>query len=239
MVNPVALHNGTHQKTKIITTRGAKFGEDTHFVPVLGDELRHLVLDYPVFFMKDPESGKFGMFALLGFEPRENLYLEGEHWKATYIPMHIRRQPFMVARPPGDNSEKSVILLDMDSARVQETSGEALFNEDGSNTEFLDQIIQIMSVLVSGAESTRAFVETVTELDLIEPAQLGVTFADGEKKRFDGLYTISEKKLRELSGDQLEELHKQGYLEACSLIVVSMGQMQRMIDLRNLAKSGG
>lgn len=233
MVNPVALHNKTHRNTRVITIRSAEFGENIHFVPVLGDELRHLVLDYPVCFMKDPETGQFGLFALMGFEPGQNLYLQGERWNATYVPLHIRRQPFMVARPPEGSSGKAVISLDMDSPRVQELSGEALFNEDGSNTPYLDQVIQIMSALIAGTDSTSAFVDTVAGLDLIEATQLDITFADGEKKRFEGLYTISAEKMRELSGDDLEQLHKRGFLEACTLITASMGQVQHLIDLRN------
>lgn len=237
MVNPVALHNKTHRNTRIITIRGAEFGENIHFVPVMGDELRHLVLDYLVCFMKDPETGQFSLFALLGFEPGENLYLRGEQWNASYVPLHIRRQPFLVARPPEGSSGKAVISLDMDSARVQELSGEALFNEDGSNTPYLDQVIQVMSALIAGTDSTKAFIETVSGLDLIAPAQLNITFADGEQKRFEGLYNISEEKLHELTGDKLEQLHKRGFLEACTLMMASMGQVQRLIDLRNAQRA--
>ena len=56
MSNPVILHNDTHRKLRVITTRGAEFGEKTHIVPVLGDELHNLVLDFPVYLMKDKDG---------------------------------------------------------------------------------------------------------------------------------------------------------------------------------------
>ena len=96
MANPVALNNKTHRDLRVITSRGAGFGENIHIVPVIADELGNLVLDYPVCLIKDPETGRFKMSALLGFDPGENLYLEGDRWNALYVPLHVQRQPFMV-----------------------------------------------------------------------------------------------------------------------------------------------
>lgn len=237
MPNPTAISPETHSKTRVIADRGARFGENIHFCPVLADELQNLVRDYPVCLMKDPGTGQFGLFALLGFEPGENLFLEEDRWNATYVPIHIRRQPFMVAFTSKEGeprkAENAVITLDMDSNRVQEEQGELLFGTDGSQTEFLQNMVRLLSGLMTGLEATEIFVKFLVDQDLLEPAQLNITFAGGEKKRFEGLYTVNGEKLRELSGEALQNMHNNGYLQACTLIGVSMGQVQRLIELRN------
>ena len=237
MVRQVVLNNDAHRRLRVITSRGGEFGENVHVVPVIANELTSLVLDYPVCMMKDPDTGRFGLSALLGFEPGENLYLEGDRWNASYVPLHVRRQPFMVSFSKDQSGKKipesAVISIDLDSERVQESHGEALFNEDGSNTAYLDGIHDLLSGLMAGIESTHAFMEVLSAHDLIEAAQVNITFADGEQKRYEGIYTVNDEKLSELSGDDLEQMHRRGYLRASSLLLASLGHIQKLIGLRN------
>jgi hypothetical protein len=242
VVNLVALNNQQHKHLRVITARGAEFGENVHLLPVIADELSKLVLDYPVCMTKDPETGRFGLTALLGFDAGENLFLDGNRWKATYVPLHVRRQPFMVGfsrdQEGNKTSDGAVITLDLDSSRVQETEGEFLFNEDGSNSKFLDAVSDILSSLMSGIEATKAFIETLSSHDLIEPAQINITFADGEQKRYDGLYTVNDEKLHELSADVLLQMYQNGYLQACILLNASVGHVSKLIGWKNALRPG-
>ena len=90
---------------------------------------------------------------------------------------------------------------------------------------------------MAGIESTKAFIETLSSHDLIEPAQFNITFADGEQKRYEGMYTVNDEKLGQLTGDSLQQLHKRGYLQACHLLLASLGQVQRLIGLKNERRS--
>lgn len=237
MANPVILHNDTHRKLRIITTRGAEYGEKTHIVPVLGDELHNLVLDFPVYLMKNKETGKFSLNALMGLEPGENLYLQGEHWAASYLPLHMRRQPFLLIASDEEKQtteeNEAKIAIDMDSKRISESQGQAVFNEDGSKTPYLEDIIKVLSMMAMGIESTEAFVSMLVEHDLIEPALLNITFANGEKRSLQGLYAIDAIKLSELKGEVLEQMHSRGFLQACYLMTASMGQITKMIKMKN------
>ncbi|RME62525.1 MAG: SapC protein [Alphaproteobacteria bacterium] len=237
MPNPVVLNNEAHRRLRIITARGAAYGEAVNFVPVIANELRGLAVNYPVCLMKDPETGQFGLFALLGFEAGENLFLRGRRWSASYIPMHVRRQPFMAGFSANEHTDgaspKAVILIDMDSKRVQESEGEALFAEDGGYSPYLRNISALLSSLVAGMESTKTFIDALSAHDLIEALQLNITLASGEQKSYDGIYTVNEESLGELSGIQLEQLHKKGYLQASHLMLASMGNIQKLIDLKN------
>lgn len=240
MANPVLLDNNKHRKLRVVTSRGAEYGENVHLVPVIADELNSLVLDYPVCLLKDDETGQFGLHALLGFDQGENLFLRGSQWDASYIPLHVKRQPFMVGFAANEPAipENAVITVDMDSKRVQESEGEALFTEDGSRTEYLAGIDNLLAGLMNGIETTEAYVAAIAELDLIESAQVNITFASGGQRTYDGLYTINADKLNELSGEALEELHRKGFLQASYLLLASMGQLQKLIARKNATGAG-
>ena len=236
MSNFVTLDKNIHKNTRILTERGAEFGENTHLLPVICEELNKLVLEYPICLIKDNNTGQFGLQALLGFEVGENLFLQGNHWSANYLPLHIKRQPFMVGvnakqgeQPTADNT---VITLNTDSARVQEVSGERIFDDEGNITPFMQEMNNILSTLVNGILRTEQFIKTLSEYDLIEAIQLTVTFKDGEEKRFDGIYTINENKLKQLTPEALKILHDKGYLQACYLLMASMGHVQKLITLK-------
>ena len=236
MSNFVTLDKNIHKNTRILTERGAEFGENTHLLPVICEELNKLVLEYPVCLIKDNNTGQFGLQALLGFEVGENLFLQGNHWSANYLPLHIKRQPFMVGvnAKQGEQAtaDNTVITLNTDSARVQEVSGERIFDDEGNITPFMQEINNILSTLVNGILRTETFIKTLSEYDLIEAIQLTVTFKDGEEKRFDGIYTINETKLKQLTPEALKILHDKGYLQACYLLMASMGHVQKLISLK-------
>lgn len=243
MANYVPLNSEIHRNTRVITDRGAEYGENTHICPAVADELNNLVLDYPVCLIKDPNTGQFGLCVLLGFEPGENLFLDGDRWNACYVPAHMRCMPFRVAFTTAEGEphkpENTVLTIDMDSKRVHEERGEALFNSDGSPSAYLQNINGTLSGLVSGVETTRVFIDLLVEHDLIESARISVTFAGGEKQNFEGLYTVNHEKLAGLDEETVQLMHQRGYLQACTMLVVSMGQVQRLINLRDARRSAG
>ncbi|XQW83602.1 SapC family protein [Thalassotalea piscium] len=236
MTNFTILDKNKNKNTRVITGRGAQFGENIHLVPVIAEELNKLVLEYPVCLIKDNKTGQFNLSALLGFEVEENLFLNVDHWEANYIPLHIRRQPFMVAvnSPAGTKPtpENTVITINMSNTRVQEKEGERLFDNNGNTTAYMNEMNNILSTLVQGIIQTNTFIKTIADYDLIEAIQLNVK-VNNEDKRFEGLFSINEDKLKQLSPDVLSELHKKGYLQACYLLMASIGHVQKLISMKN------
>lgn len=228
------INKDQHKGIRIITERGSEYGENIHFVPVIADEVRSLATEYPVFFMKDSETGQFGLNALLGFDEGENLFLDGEEWRANYLPVHIRRQPFMVGMQGsgvrGADSSKGSLALNTDHPRVSNSRGEALFSEDGEPTHFLKNMGELVSRLMGGSQATATFVQALLDADLIAPTQLEVKLR-GDVRRFDGLYTIKEENLSKLTGDTLQEYFSKGYLQACYMQLASVANIQKLVAM--------
>ncbi|HSG98266.1 MAG TPA: SapC family protein [Woeseiaceae bacterium] len=237
------LSSELHRDLRVVTGRGAEYGEATHIVPVSASELRHLVLEYPVILVRDSDSGRYRTCAILGFEEGENLFLDGEEWDASYVPAHFRRQPFSLvytAEKDGKPDPSSLVIsIDMDSKRIRKDEGEALFNEDGSHSDFLKRINDLLVHIGPSEVATEVFIETLGKHDLIEPARLEVQFEGGETKSFDGLYSVSEKKLNELEGDSLAELFRRGHLQAALLMLASIGNVRKLLIRKARQGAGG
>ena len=173
---------------------------------------------------------------MLGFERGENLYLDGNDWDAAYIPVYVRRQPFSLAyskvKDGKPDPESLVISVDMDSKRIQKEVGEKLFNDDGTHSPFLNSVNDLLAEFGPAVASTKAFIAALKELDLIEPAQLDVQLGSGGKRSFDGLYTLNEEKLSKLEGDKLADMYKRGYLQGAWMLLVSMGNVRKLIVRR-------
>lgn len=236
MANLVPLDKNQHSDLKILTGHGAQFGENVHLAPIVATELRTLVLDYPCALMKDEQTGRFGLYALLGFDSGENLFLQGDQWRATYIPLHMRRQPFLSV-PAKDDQSRGNILIDTDSPRVSTEQGEAIFNSDGTATVFLQNMQKLLGSLMGGMQASHIFIEKLLELGLLESIKFDVEFADGNKQTYQGLYTIHEEKLAAIKGKDLQLLHERGYLLACHYLLASLGHIRKLVDWKTSQES--
>ncbi|MEH6396582.1 SapC family protein, partial [Pseudoalteromonas sp.] len=75
MANHVLLDNISHQELKVITERGAKWGDNISCTAIYPSEFTKVQANQPIVFRKHPQSGQFEALALFGFENSENLLL--------------------------------------------------------------------------------------------------------------------------------------------------------------------
>jgi hypothetical protein len=151
--------------------------------------------------------------------------------------MMIRRHPFLIGYQPGPNGEAAednpVVSIDMDNPRLNTEKGEALFTEEGNQTEYLQQSIAGLEAIHAGHEHNKIFIEALLANDLLEPFTLEITLNNGSNNQLLGFYTISEERLRELDGDTLMKLNKEGYLQAIHMQLASFARIRTLIDKKN------
>ena len=234
--NYVMLNNVDHHNIRIRTEHTAALGDNINFVRAYPIEFRNIQPYNPILFRKDASTGEFATVALLGFAPGENLYLSDDGWDAHYVPLMIRRQPFIIGNQKIDEqpgSTRTVVSFDMNSPRVSETEGERLFLEHGGNSDFLVSITEMLETLRLADEMCVGFVKTLLELDLIEAVTMQVELNDGSKHELLGYYTINEDKLQKLDGDTLHKLNSEHYLEPIYMMLSSLSCFRRLIDRKN------
>jgi len=230
----VLLNNVDHQNLKVITAHGAQYGDDVQYAMTFPLEFRQVQACYPIFFRKDANTGEFAPIALFGFQPKENLFLDDSGWDAPYIPLMIRRHPFVIGTQAGEGAdEQAVVSLDMNSPRVSETEGEPLFLEHGGISEYLSSVTEMLETLRLADEMGKRFVNILLELDLIESVTMQVELNDGSQHELVGYYTINEEKLHAVKGEPLEMLHREHYLESIYMILASMTSFRILVERKN------
>lgn len=228
-----ALNPQHHINTKINTDYGPELGHSQGAVMVMPNELRDVQREYPILFRKHPETGRLFPNALLGFSEQQNLYLNAmNQWQSDYVPMAIRKGPFLIGFKRDGNQQTPVISIDMDDPRVNDNGQANLFNSDNSPSEYLQQVNDILHQMHENSAIMTAMVDAFTDLNLIEPLTLDIQLHNGEKVNFAGAYTIAEEKLLALTGSALEQLNSSGFLSAAYYISGSLGNIQKLINLK-------
>lgn len=226
MSKPVLLNPAEHRALRVRAGHGAALGDAVMQVLTFPAEFREIQAHYPIVFQRGREGG-FVPLALTGLEEGVNLFLDGDRWDATYVPLGIRRQPFLV----GVSGEERLIHVDMDHPRVG--GGEALFHEHGVATEHLERIKSVLLALHDGVGATHAFIEALGRYALLESFVLDVRLDDGSHNRLAGFHTIDEARLGTLDGATLETLARAGHLLPIYMVLASMSRFRDLIERTN------
>ncbi|BCO20128.1 SapC family protein [Alteromonas sp. McT4-15] len=227
-MNFVPLDKEKHKDLKIAVTSSFSFAKGTHLAAASIREFAQLASTMPLVFIEDTKAKRHHVVTMLGLEQGQNLFLTGDNWKGPHVPMNILRYPFDV-RPDGD---KLGVFID-ENTELASDEGQPLFTAEGEASEFLANRQKFLSDLANSEMLTQRFVDKVVELDLLDPIQIRLTYQDGKQRNVTGMMSINEKKLLELPDDQVLELHKAGFLGALYAVMMSIGQLNRLVELSN------
>jgi SapC len=225
MTQIVLLSKETHRSLKVDGRASAAYGDDRHFVQVTVNEFPLLVVHYPLFFSKDPDTGGLYCGVMLGVNEGENLFLREWEEREFYRPLILQRGPFYAQGPE--------LAIDLDHPRVGAESGRPLFTEYGQPTRYLQSIIWAFQDLKPGIETSKFFVARLLELNLIEPVDIDVEFEDGSTHKCLGLYTVNQETLSRLPDEVVVELFRRGYLRLIHLMIASLKQFPVLARKKN------
>ena len=227
-INFVPLDKEKHKDLKVAVSNTFKFAKDTHLAAATIREFAQLAATMPLVFIEDANTKRHHIVAMLGMEQNQNLFLTGESWQGPHIPMNLLRYPFDV-RPDGD---KLGVFIDENSDLIND-EGQPLFTDDGEPSEFLKNRQQFLADLANSEMMTQRFVKQVIDLDLLDPIQIRLIYKSGQQRNVTGMLGINEKKVLELPEDKVVELHKSGFLGAMYAVMMSLGQLNRLVELSN------
>ncbi|QYJ76297.1 SapC family protein [Shewanella sp. FJAT-52076] len=219
----VPLNNTAHKNLKVKQTLELAEFEKHHMLPLVVQEFMPAATSFPIIFAKNTDSGEYQPVAVTSLKPESNKFIKDGKWTQRYVPMQLRVAPFIAG--PDETQEKLLIGINQNSTLLSEEEGVALFNEDGEQTEFLQDRVKFIGQLFDFRELTKQFVKTLTDHDLLQPKTLTVNGKDGEKANYDGIYMVDEKKLHELSDEAKLELFNKGALSAIYAHLASLNQI--------------
>lgn len=224
------LNNITHKDLRVITRRGAAWGDDVMSAPVTPDEFRSLQNHYPIVFQPDG-SGSFLPVALFGLKEGQNLFLTEDGWDADYLPLSMQRMPFSI----GVADEELRMMVDMASPRIgRGGEGEPVFLPHGGMTDYIEQANAVLRTLHEGLQTMPDFVQALVTHELLEPFTLDVQHPDGSRGQLRGFSMIHEERLAALSAETIGLLHQADYLQPIYMAIASLSNLSRLVR-RHLA----
>jgi hypothetical protein len=197
---------------------------DSHFVQIIAAEFEAAAACCPVLFTKNATTGGFYVGAMFGFKEGESL-LDTVVGRGGFEPLVMQCEGFFVS---GDR-----IAIDVDNSRFSESEGELLFAEDRTPEPSLRAVQHGLGRLRSGIEQTEVFIKAMSDLKLIEPIDISLSFEKGERLVLRGLYTVSLDSLREIDDAAVVRLFRSGHLHLAYAMRGSLRHISRLADLRN------
>ncbi|NMP17796.1 SapC family protein [Thalassotalea sp. Y01] len=221
------LNKNVHGKTKIKNQTNFPHVSGQHLAPVVVQEFSRAGAEFPVVFVKNSESGEFQPVALFGVKPGENLYTAEENWQGTYVPAALTHFPLALV-PESQESDKFMVVIATENSVVNEDEGNALFQDNGEETEYLARRKQALGKFFENSHITKAFTKELVDRELLIPQNLDIQ-ANGEKIQINGLYIVDEKKLNELSDEEFLTLRKRGMIGPIYAHLNSVNQIHRLV----------
>ncbi|MFN3164482.1 MAG: SapC family protein [Pseudohongiellaceae bacterium] len=229
MSSYVPLQNDKHANLKVRASNDFRRFKDQHLIPIVTQDFFRLASEFPLVFVASQKDGNLVPVAMMGLREGVNLYCQEETYPAQFVPLGFTTAPFSLtaADPQGD---QFALLIDEESPLVSESEGEALFNEKGERTAYLQERLDAIEQVSQQSNQTRAICKLLKDLDLLKTQQLQLRIGpDATSFNIDGIYTVDEKALNDLSDEQFLELRKQGLIALIYAHLTSLQQVRRIL----------
>jgi hypothetical protein len=225
----IALNSAAHRNLRVDPEQALAQAAQLNMVPVVLGEFLKLCVQYPIVMTKNGITGQFTCVALFGLEKAENLFWKQNRWDAIYVPLQVSRQPFFL----GADGDQHRVTIDAMHPSVSQSQGQAIFDAQGAETAYLQQIKQMLAALLDGEAQTERFLRKLLTLELVRPMRLEIELTHRQKQRVEGLYTVDEARLKDLSAAAVAELHSLGYLAPIYTMLASLGHIYSLVQRKN------
>src|SRR5688500_20172935 len=99
MPNLANLDRNAHQKLRVDDARALSVFRDLNMCPVVPAEIARLVIEYPIAFAMNCDTGKYVCVAVFGLDVGQNLYFRAGTWTSFSFSLHVGPQPFYFGFP--------------------------------------------------------------------------------------------------------------------------------------------
>lgn len=235
---PVLLNRDKHRRRKVGPSTSFAFASKANSLYLAGVEFNEACKEYAIVFTR-VGAGAIVPVAMLGLRARENLFVDDAgSWSATYVPAFVRRYPFVLAQLQG---EQMGVCIDEAFAGLSDTGkegeGEALFDAQGNNTPFLQNALDFLNRYQAEYLRTEAFCQRLQQAGLLMEMNAKADLVDGRSFTVNGLMIVDEQKLLALPDAVALSLFRSGELHWISMHLMSLTNMQRLVDRMAARKS--
>ena len=229
------LTSDQHRAVAVDTRARPEYGDMVNRAVALSAEFNELHREFPLLLRKTNEEPGFIAHAILGFEKDENLFVEGDRWTSTYVPATLARGPFSLgyirSEEGSDKPADLKVMIDDQHPRLR-ADGQPVFLPLGGESPYLEGIKRVLQTVDAGLRVDRVLYRELVAMELLEQVNIQITVFAELRYDFSGYHTINQQKLAALNGEQLLRLHRQGLLGPVYFLISSLGNFQKLVNLK-------
>ncbi|TWX72452.1 SapC family protein [Colwellia sp. C1TZA3] len=236
MTELVELSNSEHGTLKVTDNAAVVFVKQQHILTIRVKEITQAISSFPVFLVKNPHTGLWNIAALSSFEMGQNLFVRDDKWHAIFTPTSMQTFPFFLMNLAGENQGYTMGIAPNDLA-FSTIEGQSIFESTGKPSLLLSRVKTLLEADIKNDIQSYQFAEKLEAMQLIKRINLVVQYADGTVKTLKGMNSIDEAKLQQLTNDELAGLNKLGYLMPIHAMLMSIIQLNNLIQKHNNVES--
>jgi len=230
-MKPVVLRFEEHKQKALAPLKDYRFASASNAVPISIGEFNAASANFPIVFAE----GELAPVVVLGLKQGENDYLESDGtWRPdTYVPAYLRRYPFILAQFADQDTR--ALTVDAESDRfvdLAESDPEwRIFNEDGSPSPQIAQILNLCEAFHQNQLLSGEFVEALKSADLLVAKHASMKFPDQSQYQLGGFRIVDPDRYRKLPAETLQAWHEKGWLDAVALHIASQRNWGQLMKL--------
>jgi hypothetical protein len=200
------------------------FSRAVNSVPLMAVEFARAANEFAIVFAG--QRGAILPAVILGVRGNENLYLSADQaWGANYVPAFIRRYPFVFSQ----YNDRLLLCIDEEFPGFNRSGqGRRLFEEDGSRSAYLEQVLRFLNQYQAEFTRTQSFCNRLDELGLLEPMRAQLSVEQGRQLTLGGFQAVNRARLKELPDEKLADLARSDELELIYLHLRSMRNFEEL-----------
>ncbi|PKM43777.1 MAG: hypothetical protein CVV05_13015 [Gammaproteobacteria bacterium HGW-Gammaproteobacteria-1] len=222
--NLIGLDSNEHRDLKLHRVASYSFADKLHAATLAKAEVLQAALSYPVLF--GLRESAYRPVALLSLVADENQFVEGDAWRASYIPAAMRVYPFRLA---GEQ-----VLIDASAPHFAAgEDGEALFTEDGEPAPALGQALEFLRACHAEENATQAWCRRLADLGLLVEQNAEVVSPAGKRYGVTGFHVVDRQALAALPDSDLGELVRDGSMALIDAHILSLEHLVALAKQRD------
>jgi hypothetical protein len=225
---PVLLDSEKHRKRRVLPSNSFAFAKKANSLFIAAAEFNEAAKEYAIVFTRSG-NGRIAPVVMLGLRSRENLFVnDRDEWIGRYVPAFLRRYPFVLAQLPGQ--QVLGVCVDEAYGGLSDEEGDALFDERGGYTPFLQNALDFLGQYQREYQRTEGFCQRLEQAGLFTEMNARADLVDGRTFTVAGLMVVDEKKLLALPDAVALSLFRTGELHLIAMHLMSLSNMKALVD---------
>ena len=202
------LSKSKHKELKIQPVKSFDFARNLTSVPLSYREILKASRYYPIVFSANEAPTPL---ALLSVNKEGNAFIDSDgNWTASYIPLHIRRYPFILGQT--DQEDSFVVCIDPEAPHFSTDQGEPLYTEEGEGTDMLNRATEYLKQFHQEMVTTQQMFQALDGKEIFREKRMTIGRGDKQEAAISGFKTVDTKVLNGLDNETLGTWVKQGIM---------------------------